>query len=293
MIKILCSRIILLAGIVSLAACSSAGPSKRTTQDEGPFTARARNELAMKDPSGLLQVGEGFERSGNYQAALNIYGQAMAAAPDMVAAQVAFARASVAIGHKDRGKAMLIALLAAHPSNDMVRATLAKIHAAEGEFTAAALYITPMLNKSGISAEHLNLGGKILQVTGKASEARALFERALAISPANPEILQNLALSFAIAQDYATAVALLQKVMDKPEGLIPGKIALATVYALSGQLDAATLLARGAMPLDKANERRIFYQILPRLNGRERASAVMFDIVPKDALRRLTGHATK
>ena len=291
--KILITRIIAAIGIMVLSACATTGPTKRATEDEGPFSVRARNELASNNPSGLLRIGEGFERSGNLQSALNIYGQAMVAAPSLVDAQAAFARVSIALGDVERGFAILTGLIAEHPENDDVRGELTKAYIKQGNFKAASLFLQPILDKSTASAEHLNLGGKIAEVAGNTKRARALFEKALRKAPGSPQILQNMALSFALAGDYSTAVGLLQSVMDKPSGLIEGKIALATVYALSGQLEAAMLLARGSMALDKANNRLLFYQILPRLEANERAVAVMFDKVPKDALQRLSGGAAK
>jgi len=279
--------------VAAVSACASTGYSKRTTEAEGPFSARARNALAADNPEGLLRVGEGFERSGNLPGALNIYGQAMAAAPDLVEAQTAFARVSIALGGIDRGLAMLTALIADHPENAAVRGELTQAYIKRGDFKAAELFMRPILDKATTGADHLHLGGKIAEVAGDAARARELFERALKKSPGNPEVLQSLALSFALAGDYATAVALMQNVMDKPSGLIPGKIALASIYALSGQLDAAMMLARSAMTLEKANERKIFYQLLPRLAGGERAVAVMFDKVPNDAIERLTGTVAK
>jgi len=277
--------------VCTLSACAGTGPTKRTTQDEGPFSARARNELAVKNPEGLLRIGEGFERSGNFESALNIYGQAMAADPGLVAAQIAFARVSILLGETKRGMAMLTALIGRYPEDTKVRGALTRAYIRQGDMDAATLFLDPMLEKEDVSAEYLNLGGKIAEVAGDQARARVLYERALRKSPGNPEILRNMALSFALAEDYPTAVALLQSVMDKPAGLIPGKVALATVYALSGQLEAAMLLARGSMDLDQANNKLVFYQLLPLLEGRERAMAILFDKVPRDAVERLSGGA--
>ena len=92
MIKILSIRINVLTVLLLLLAACASGPEKRVNKAEGPISARARNILASQNPEALLRVGLGFEQSGNLQGALNIYGQAMAAAPEMVSAQVGFAR---------------------------------------------------------------------------------------------------------------------------------------------------------------------------------------------------------
>lgn len=291
--KILTNRIIPTFMLAVLMGCSGAEYSKRATTAEGPFSARARNEMAENNPIALLRVGEGFEQSGNFKAAQNIYGQAMAADPALVEAQVSFARVAVILGDQDRGLAILTALMSEHPENEKVRLELAKTYIKQGDFLAAKLFLKPLLATETGSAELLLLGGKLADVSGERNEARKMFERALRKSPADPKILESLAFSFALAQEYQTAVALLQNVMDRPSGLISGKVALATVYALSGQLDAAMLLARGSMPADQANARTTYYQLLPRLQGQELAAAVYFEKVPLDAMERLTGRASK
>ena len=289
--KILYSRINTLLAVLLLSACATDGIAKRTTEAEGPVEARARNKLAAKNPAGLVRVGEGFERSGNMQSALNLYGQAMVADSTLVEAQLAYARVLIRLGGEERGIAMLTALLADNPGNHKVRAELSNAYIRRGDFKAAEVFMRSILDNPETSADHLLLGGMIAEVSGDGERARALFGRALDKAVGNPEVLKAMALSFALEGEYASAVALIQKAMDRPSGLISGKIALASVYALSGQLDAAMRLARDSMELGKANERLVFYQLLPRLTRQERAIAVMFDQVPKDALQRLTGNA--
>lgn len=293
LIKILCIRINLVAAVGLLAACGSSAPSKYATEDEGPITVRARNNLASENPAGLVEVGRGFERAGNYSGALSMYGQAMAAAPDLVEAKLAFARVSIRIGKTKAGMMLLTELLDKFPQRADVRTELTQAYITQGDFEAASLFFAPVLKAERVTPGNLILGGKMAAVAGKTTEARSLFERALSATPNNPPVLEHLALSFALQGEFAAAVGIVQRSMDEPAGLISGKIALANVYALSGQLQAAMQLARGAMTTDEATKRLMFYQLLPRLNRREQAEAIYFNRIPVDALERLSGTASK
>ncbi len=289
--KILSIRIIqFLCLAFFLAACGS-GPEKRVNTGEGPFSARARNTLAIENPEGLLRVGQGFEQSGNMQGALNIYGQAMAAAPDLIEAQIAYARVTGLLGAHDRSIGMLTGLLEKHPENVEVRSALAQVNIRIGRFKFAMLVMKPLLDLEGTTANTLDLGGRLAQISGQPDQARSFFGRALDQQPQNSGFLRNMALSFALEGDYQTAVAMLQKSMDKAAGLMPGRQSLALVYALSGQYSSALQLARGSMPLEEVNRRKFVYRNIANWTKEQQAMAVLFDQYPTDLLTSKTNAA--
>lgn len=282
--KILSIRIIPFLFLCLILSGCGAGPEKRANTGEGPFSARARNALAVENPEGLLRVGLGFERSGNLQGALNIYGQAMAAAPELVDAQIAYARVTGTLGAHDRSIGMLTALLEAHPANPAVRTALANVNIRMGRFQLAMLVLKPMLENPLASTELLDLGGRLSQVSNQPGKARQLFGRTLDKQPNEPKYLRHMALSFALQGDYPAAVAMLQQSMDKPSGLISGKKDLALVYALSGQFTSAMQLARSAMPIEEVNARRFVYRNIANWTKEQQAMAALFDQYPTDLL---------
>lgn len=284
--KILAIRIIVLLLVGSTLASCGAGPAKRANTGEAPISARARNVLAAENPTGLLRIGESFEKSGNLKGALNIYGQAMAAAPELIAAQIAYARVIGALGANDRSIIMLVGLLETHPNNPAVRQALANSYIRAGQFKAAVIVLKPALEAPDVTEELLDLGGRIAQVSGDSKQARRFMGLALDKSPNNTVILRHMALSFALDADYATAVGLLQKAMDNPSGLISGKQSLAFVYALSGQFEAAMQLARGSMSQSDVNTHRFIYKHLPDWTKEQQAMAVLFNQFPKELFSR-------
>ncbi|MBL4790105.1 MAG: hypothetical protein JKY60_14065 [Kordiimonadaceae bacterium] len=291
--KILGIRIALALCLVGLSGCAADSYRNRATEGVGPFGANARNSLADKNPAGLVNVAEGFERSGNLTGAQNLYAQVISNNPDLINAQIGYARVTVSLGGTKQGLDLFARLHRDNPSNSKVIAEYARVHIRNDDFDAAANLLQPLLATGYVSNELLILGGKLAQVAGDISKARQLFEKAMSVAPGDHKATQYLALSFALSAEYPAAVALVQTSMARVSGQTTGQKILATIYALSGQLEAATLIARGAMSLDEANSRKLFYQLLPRLDTQAKAQAVMFDLVPKDAIRLISGGASK
>ncbi|WP_417457053.1 tetratricopeptide repeat protein [Kordiimonas sp.] len=274
--------------LILLTACASGGPSKRATEDVGPVSVRARNSLATENPAGLVKVGEGFERAGNYAAAQALYQQALAAAPDLMAANVAVARILTPMGRPEESLRLLQALVEESPEATEARSALVDAYIANADYKSALQTFQPLIT-SASSAEVYDTAGRLAYISGAPDGARIFFDKALKLEPENPSVLQHLALSYALDGAFESAVALIQKAMDRPSAQLPAQRSLAIIYALSGQTDAAMHIARGAMPLEEANNMRVFYQLLPKLQGEERAAAAMFGRIPTNAIEKLNG----
>ena len=95
-------------------------------------------------------------------------------------------------------------------------------------------------------------------------------------------LVNNLALSLAISDQYSAAVLLLNPyVGDMRQGLInmtPHQSRyrqnLAIVYAISGQVEAAVDVAKSALSEADAEFNRNFYETIPTLSGHQRTRAV-------------------
>ncbi|WP_262691683.1 tetratricopeptide repeat protein [Kordiimonas aestuarii] len=271
---------------LALAACTSGGPSKRATEDVGPLSAYARNNLATNNPEGLVKVGEGFEKAGDYAGAYVLYQQALAAAPELLSARIAVARIQTPLGKPEASVRALTILIREQPQSKSVRMALTEAQIAMSDYRSASETFRPLLDISQSPAAY-DMAGRLAYVGGDNQEARTYFDRALKLDPTNPEALQHLAFSYAIEGQFDSAVALLRKAMDRPDGQLPAQRSLAAIYALSGQRDAALHIAKSAMSAEEANSLRTYYQLLPRLSAKEQAEALMFDRIPKEAITRL------
>lgn len=268
-----------------LVACAEGGPAKRATEDEGPLSVRARNSLANENPEGLVNVAEGFERAGNLHGANNLYGQAMAAAPDLVIAQLGYARTLGKLGQMPRARAMVDALLSRYPDDRDVILTAADMRTTAGEFEAARNLVKPLALQATTDHVLLDLLGRLNQVTGRDDAARDAFDKALKLAPQDTVALKNMALSFAIDGEYESAVALLQRAMDSPRTQLQAKRSLALVYALSGQRKAARVIAMSAVPPEEVATLEFLFDLLPRMSPEQQAIALMFDRIPVEFMQ--------
>lgn len=286
--KILSIRIKLFVLSLVLVGCAASG-DKRATEDIGPVTAYARNSLAQENPAGLIRIGEGFERAGDFVGARKLYAQAKAVDPSLLEAEIAYARVSGKLGLTDEATAALTLLLAKAPDNRLAKVTLAEIHATATRYSAALGVLNTLNNPT---ARELMLMGQLSHVVGEVDNGKTLLAQALDRAPSDAIVLEATAMSFALSEDYPAAVGLLRRAMDQRTAAQAAQKSLAMVYALSGQRQAALRLARDVMAVEEVQRLEAFYRFLPRFSKQEQAAALFFNRVPADTLKRLSGDAT-
>jgi Flp pilus assembly protein TadD len=94
--------------------------------------------------------------------------------------------------------------------------------------------------------------GATLSAAGRQSDARAEFNKALALAPDHPAILNNLALSFAMEGKQDEAERILRKAVVQDGAEAQAQQNLALVLGLKGNLDEAKRVTRSVLPPDKA-----------------------------------------
>jgi Flp pilus assembly protein TadD len=283
--KILKFRIISPILLITVSACSS-GPERRTNDNAGPFSAGTRNEIAQKDPEGLVRVGEGFERSGNYANALNLFEQALSVKPDLISAQIAKGRILSRSAKHTEGILILQDIVRNHPEQNDAILTLAQAHTFNQDYDKAYVVITPLAQSGDATVSHLNLAGSLAEVLDLNDVAKTYYDKALQIDPNNMETLIQVAISFALEGEYQTATALLQPILNTPRHKQTATTALANIYALSGQLEAANVIVKSLPYTEETKQSDKFFQLLDTMNKREQAITLLFNVVPKSILER-------
>jgi tetratricopeptide (TPR) repeat protein len=285
LIKIVSIRIILSFALFILAACANQ-PERWTNKGSGPLSAGARNEIARNSPEGLVRVGEGFERSGNYTNALNLYDQALANDPTLIAAKLAKGRVLSRGSRRPEGIAILNQLILEAPDNREAVIALTQAYSFAQDYTKAYSTIEPLAHSGEADQTLLNLAGTLAQVLGNPVEANLFYDRALQINPGNSDILSKLAISFALEREYESAIAVLQPLLNNSRGSQSAAKTLANIYALSGQIEAANAIIRSAGDPTEAKKQEKFHTLLSNMNRNEQAIALLFNVVPISVLER-------
>ena len=127
--------------------------------------------MAAKNPEGLIRIAEGFERSGDYAGARELYAQALAAKPDLTEAVIGLAKANARLGRSDEAISQLTLLLSQTADNRTARFTLARIHAREGRYQSALSQLSQITE---LNPAELVLRGKLKHLVGTSDAGHAV-----------------------------------------------------------------------------------------------------------------------
>lgn len=121
--------------------------------------------------------------------------------------------------------------------------------------------------------------GIALDLKGDFAAAQQAYAAALAAEPTDPETVQRMALSLALAGKSGAAQTLLQRLGAEGGS---ARRTLALVHALGGRQADAAEIAMASMSIDEGRRMRAFYAELARLPLRDRAAAVHLGALPGD-----------
>lgn len=183
-----------------------------------------------------------------------------------------------------------------HPSHPRYAARLARTLRLAGDIRQALTFLEGFLEKEKktpellielgkcyLAADRLNLAAQVLteavqaapeswgafstlgvvhDYQGRHADALKAYEAALKISPNNPAVLNNLALSQAVSGDLSTAIATLEKANDQPRASPLVRQNLALLLAIKGDAAAAERFARKDLPPEAVRANLRFFRAL-------------------------------
>jgi Flp pilus assembly protein TadD len=166
------------------------------------------------------------------------------------------------LGAADQARDVADKIIVARPDDVAVLAEVGKVRLANGQVPeavrllqrATALDLQDWKSRSALGVAHDRLGE-----TDKAEES---YRAALRISPENAVVLNNFALSRAMAKDLTGARELLQRAIASAGADARVRQNLALVYALSGNMAQAEALTLRDLPPDLARETLAYYREL-------------------------------
>lgn len=201
------------AGAEARAAYDRADPLSRSVF----WTEQA--DINPLDPVAGVKAAQALRELGRYEQAADMAERVLLVQPDNVEAMLEVGRGHIARGHAFYGVAALEKARDARPD----------------DWRAWSL-----------------LGTAYEQVR-RAQDAQTAWARALQLSPDNPDVLTNMAISAMTRGNTAAAEPLLRRAAAQPGASLKVRLNLAMALGLNGKMDEAEQMMRRDLPPDAAD----------------------------------------
>lgn len=304
--------ILAVSALPLLAACES-GPAKKTggQKPDGriPLTELADKQAAMEaadrvkaqekarefTPEAMVNVADNLRRSGNYVAALQVYQQARDRDPENVGALMGQGEVFLAVGAGEEAERRFRAAVEIlgkkdgaqkTPAYGLAAAGVARALTRQNKAEAALPFFDQAIAAGAANGEFFNYYGVTLDLIGRHGDAQVQYGKGLDLKPEDAALTNNLALSFALSENYETAVRLLSTVVTAHPEAAAAKKNLALVYGLSGDMKAAEGLATANQKPAEAQAQIAYIRQIAALPPDMRAKAIFIglDKAPPPAL---------
>lgn len=215
-----------------LAACGT--PSGSTSDANIPNMQGAQN-FAPKTPE-------------DYMAQMTYWGSIYDGLPDNLEAAVNYGRSLRYVGRAKESVKVLSSAVVNHPKDPTVLAEYGKSLTAAGRAAEGLNFLTQANQRRSGDWANLSAEGVTLDRLGRHDQAVSRYEAALKASPNNPSILNNWALSRALAGDLEQAERLLRQAVLVPDAGVQVRQNLALILGLQGNFAEASLYAEVDLP---------------------------------------------
>lgn len=184
--------------------------------------------------------------------ATNAWAQRYAANPSDRTAVVNYAAALQLSNQTDQSVAVLRKAMLQFPKDVAIASAYGKALAAGGQFTEALNVLRSAQRPEQPDWKLYSAEGAVLDQTGQTALARDRYQKALALAPGEPSVLNNLALSHLLAGELEPSEKLLRQAVASPKATSRFRQNLALVLGLQGKFKEAEEVARSELDPDQA-----------------------------------------
>jgi Flp pilus assembly protein TadD len=234
------------ASAILLGACANGGGSPLALLNQEPESEQSEQKVADAKAPPQTELEKATEYWGK------MYKK------DQSDAQPAinYARNLKALGQKEQALNVLQAAHQYHPSNRQLNSEYGRLSLEMDQYGAAQKLLEQADDPTRPDWKTISARGTVLAKQGKYNEAIPHFERALAVSPGQPSVLNNLALARAMNGQADKAEALLRQAAAADDNADNPKISqnLSLVLGLQGKYDEAKSTGQKALSQDSAAE---------------------------------------
>jgi Flp pilus assembly protein TadD len=245
-------RLFAATGLLLLAACGGE-PNGLNSVD-----ALDRPEVTRS----LLDAAAAAEAQNDSTTASTYYRNLYARDPSNTRAAIGLMRTLREIGALDQARDVADKVTAAKLSDPALVGEVGKVRLATGQLPDAVRLLSQAAELNVQDWRARSALGVTYDRLGDSKRAADSYKAALEISPDNPAILNNYALSRAMANDLNGARDLLQRAVNSAGADVRVRQNLALIYALSGNMAQAEALTLRDLPPDMARDTLAYYREL-------------------------------
>ena len=194
--------------------------------------------------------------SNNIDKALNYWGRKYAKKPHDKAAALNYAKNLKAAGENKQAYRVLQQASAAHGNDREIASEYGRLALEAGQVQLASKLLALADDRTSPDWRIVSGRGAALAKLGKYSEAVTMFERAHLLAPANPTVLNNLAMAHAGNKNLKRAETLLRQANQNPMARAKVSKNLALVLNLQGRKAEADAVTAGASALQSVAMRQ-------------------------------------
>lgn len=238
-------------GLALLAACAETGGGTTGSSLDKPEISRS-----------LLDAATMAASQGDHATASTYFRNVYLREPGNARAAVGLMQSLREMGDLDQARQVADAVLLAKPNDAMVVAEVGKVRLASGQLPNAVSLLQRAVELDPADWKSRSALGVAYDRLGDSAKAEEAYRAALGISPNNPVVLNNLALSRVLANDLAGARELLQRAVASSRSDVRVRQNLALLYALSGNMAQAEALTLQDLPPDLARATLAYYREL-------------------------------
>jgi len=182
--------------------------------------------------------------------------------PKNLRAGFAYADQLKKLGQNSQQMQVLATLYQYHPSDPALLATYGRELVQAGQPDQAQPILAKAIAADGKDWKNYSAMGSALDQQAKYAEARDYYQRALAISPGNAAVMNNLGMSYALEGDLQQAEKTLREASDLPAGKSEPRLRqnLALVVGLQGRFDEARQIASADLPPEEVEANIAYLQ---------------------------------
>jgi Flp pilus assembly protein TadD len=266
------ASLLLALGVGMLAGCGDLPWQLDAFKLNGPLNGHGVG--ASLDYATLMRVGAAAEAGGDFATAVTTYRRASAVDTAAVPPLVAAGNALLAMGEFNEAILSYNSALARSQRDREALRGLARAYLMSDKPALAGEPLAIAYQDNPDDAKLLQLIGVADDFVGRHDEAQTRYRRGLELTPRDPALSLNLALSLALSGNYPEAIAILRPIATAATASPRERQTLALIYGLQGNRREAEHMARVDMDPASVQRSLAYYETLRQLSPEARHRAI-------------------